>query len=97
MFFWLGVAGVFVPGESNISMADSPYCALLCCCAGGASKAQARTTVLHRTLLQDGFIQLRTICREAMLFSSDVWVVTCWLRLQVALARRRLASRCCIT
>jgi hypothetical protein len=29
-------------------------------CAGGASKAQACTTVLHRTLLQDGFKVLET-------------------------------------
>jgi hypothetical protein len=32
----------------------------VCCCAGGASKAQACITVLHRTLLQDGFKVLET-------------------------------------
>jgi hypothetical protein len=34
-------------------------CAVLLC-AGGASRAQACTTVLHRTLLQDGFKVLET-------------------------------------
>lgn len=35
-------------------------CAVLCAVPGGASKAQACVTVLHRTLLQDGFKVLET-------------------------------------